>query len=643
MSSAERDAQHVDYNELSKQRPSARTLVDNDAGVFNAALLERFATAPYTLHVPLNFLINLFQKSNLASGKGFVMNEKLYENDGLETWHTSTFIDPLTGEEFHSGLVGQEVNVEKKASNTLREPLHQADAKIANGRVYYRTAKIADHAAAARAIDCYNYRRATNTTSGDNDALSKIRICLEDPYMSSAERDAQHVDYNELSRQRPSAKTFVDKNARVNKENAHNLISKYTEIWRHRLAGVDEPVIANQDSTDTFDLGLSLSASVDEIAMIDQGNEQKIDHAVCVTDESVDSSDDGIFQIVSNSHEGNNKLSTMGRIAEIWSQQPDQSSAEELQSVHVRLQNILAWYNRANKSPRTYDDAVALSELCEKVLRVLAESGRANDDSVEVDIAEEGGRIWDKLCELQSGFGASSIDTDTCNSYIKCLDSSDSTSASVAEDLLMRMSSEKEYGRHNVVLPSPNVDTYNAVMRLWSETNGLNKDSVNRVYALLEDASGVYPNNDTFKILIAINSKRDDGTFSFHDAERCLRKMSESCPTLRPTLEVFNAALSKRRVANDEYKPSWLWNGRAFDGGFLDAKQSSDLEALDVEQWCVFMERNGIIGDIETFEAGIQAWVDTGTVDGLVSELSQLALANIVLYFNLTIALTIRS
>jgi hypothetical protein len=402
-------------------------------------------------------------------------------------------------------------------------------------------------------------------------------------------------------------------------------------------------VIANQDSTDTFDLGLSLSASVDEIAMIDQGNEQKIDHAVCVTDESVDSSDDGIFQIVSNSHEGNNKLSTMGRIAEIWSQQPDQSSAEELQSVHVRLQNILAWYNRANKSPRTYDDAVALSELCEKVLRVLAESGRANDDSVEVDIAEEGGRIWDKLCELQSGFGASSIDTDTCNSYIKCLDSSDSTSASVAEDLLMRMSSEKEYGRHNVVLPSPNVDTYNAVMRLWSETNGLNKDSVNRVYALLEDASGVYPNNDTFKILIAINSKRDDGTFSFHDAERCLRKMSESCPTLRPTLEVFNAALSKRRVANDEYKPSWLWNGRAFDGGFLDAKQSSDLEALDVEQWCVFMERNGIIGDIETFEAGIQAWVDTGTVDGLVSELSQLALANIVLYFNLTIALTIRS
>jgi hypothetical protein len=316
----------------------------------------------------------------------------------------------------------------------------------------------------------------------------------------------------------------------------------------------------------------------------------------------------------------------MGRIAELWSQQPDQSSAVEDQSYDLRLQNIMAWYKRANKSPTAYDDAVALSNLCKKVLRVLAESGVNNDGSFEVDIAEEGSHVWNKLCELQSKFGASSIDTISCNSYIECLDPSNPTSALLAEDLLSHMAAEKEYGDYNLVLPGPNVGTYNAVMRLWSETSGLNKDAMNRVYSKLEDSTDVYPNNETFKILIAINSKRDDGSFSFHDAKRCLRKMSESCPSLRPDLDVFNAALRKRRLTNDEYKPTWLCNGRAFDGGFIDPKQSSNTE--DVEQWCVFMEKSGIIGDIETFEAGIQAWVDTGTVDGLVSQPFQL-MANI--------------
>ena len=31
-----------------------------------------------------------------------------------------------------------------------------------------------------------------------------------------------------------------------------------------------------------------------------------------------------------------------------------------------------------------------------------------------------------------------------------------------------------------------------------------------------------------------------------------------------------------------------------------------------------FDGKNNIVGDIETFEAGIQAWDDTGTLDGLL-------------------------
>ena len=67
-------------------------------------------------------------------------------------------------------------------------------------------------------------------------------------------------------------------------------------------------------------------------------------------------------------------------------------------------------------------------------------------------------------------------------------------------------------------------------MSLWSTSDGLDaKDGVNRVYTQLEDDAtnqpNLHPNIDTFKILIAINSKRDDGNFSFQLAKSYREKM----------------------------------------------------------------------------------------------------------------------
>ena len=52
-----------------------------------------------------------------------------------------------------------------------------------------------------------------------------------------------------------------------------------------------------------------------------------------------------------------------------------------------------------------------------------------------------------------------------------------------------------------------------------------------------------------------------------------------------------------------------------FGNGIADATASSRIEGSGVEEWRVLREKNG---DIETFEAATQAWVDTGTLDGLV-------------------------
>ena len=99
-----------------------------------------------------------------------------------------------------------------------------------------------------------------------------------------------------------------------------------------------------------------------------------------------------------------------------------------------------------------------------------------------------------------------------------------------------------------------------------------------------------------------------------------MQHMAQNCKSLHPdSLEIYNAALSKRNATTLDYKPTWLWKGRAFEQGFVDPTPSSNVEGMDIEEWCVLMAQNKVIGDIDTFEAGIQAWVNTGTLEGLVS------------------------
>ena len=528
------------------------------------------------MHVPKKFLGNRLEgHSNCWTYSSTSISE------GQDQWYTSTVANPITAEEFNSGLVGKEVDVPKAKGNMMLIPLHKAEVKVVDGKVYYRDNKSADHAAAARAIDCYIFRRAKRGLSDD---LSKIQLCMEDPYATANERDAQKIDYEALL-------------ARRSGDTAPHLVlaeNRETNIPQNESIGV------NGDETNQL--------------MPGDANKSAI----------------------------SSKLSTMGRIAEIWTNQSDTTSgASELSMEELpprkRLDNIMAWYERVNKSPRTYDDAAALSDLCKRVLAVLAEcnsDAMVNLGGTNFSITTKGQDIWNQLCSLQSEFCVSFLDTDACNNFIMCLEcSTDHSSTTTAEALLMGMINEEVYGDLNVTLPCPNVDTYNAVMTLCSKSDILEaKKAVNRVYTLLEDAfeagggeSELYPNIDTFKILTAVNSKTNDGAFSLDKAKDCLEKMrqlsgkSSLGNSIRPDVSIYNAALCKQKFVSNDYNPAWLWNGRAFDGGFADATESSNIEGSEVEEWCRLMNSNGIMGDISTFEEVIQTWIDTGTFDGLVS------------------------
>ena len=168
----EGESQSVDYDVLLAQRDEGIKSIDHevllaqrDEGIESSHTPKTKATtfsslaesSPEILHVPKAFLQCAFQNKH-GQGKfvdPFDVQETEYRG---KRWWTATFQDPITEETFSSGL-GREIDVEINPSARLRTPLHKAEVKVVDeGKVYYRDRKSAEHAAAARAIDCYIFR-----------------------------------------------------------------------------------------------------------------------------------------------------------------------------------------------------------------------------------------------------------------------------------------------------------------------------------------------------------------------------------------------------------------------------------------------------------------------------------------------------
>eukprot|EP00956_Cyclotella_meneghiniana_P035878 scaffold118925_cov37-Cyclotella_meneghiniana.AAC.1 len=166
--SDERDAQHIDYTILLDKRATRANHSDNKTALptrqisFNQILADVFQSCSYQLHVPMSLMVEVINRYNRSLNQQEILPEcnttKIF--DGQDHWCTSTLVNPITGEEFCSGLVGKEVNVPKKKGCTMTVPLHEAKVKVVDGKVYYSDRKLANHAAAARALDCYFFRRA---------------------------------------------------------------------------------------------------------------------------------------------------------------------------------------------------------------------------------------------------------------------------------------------------------------------------------------------------------------------------------------------------------------------------------------------------------------------------------------------------
>jgi hypothetical protein len=572
-------SQKIDYDALLFQRNQRKRFYDGGKII---ETIEKWSFDPvqsHRLHLPKDFLRRAFLHKH---GVGVAYDVKKREHDE-QKWYTANAIDPITEERFPSGL-GNLVPVKSHPSSLLKTPLYLADVKILDGEVYYNEKNLAEHAAAARAIDCYLYRAGY----ADN---NEIRLCLEDPYSTEGAR--QQIEYDAL-------------------------LKKRNEL------SLNEGEMGEVDLTHLFQRDEIFVNEVD-LCEVDCGNDD-----LPVLTISFSEGANKVTKVHSN-------LSTIGRILEIWTETPGLDSfSEQLytksthhyehESPYSKIKSILKWCERINNEPKNEGEAFALAKLCNKILTAL---GNANsdlhleDEERCVDVQKDAKIILDRIISLSATFDdknePSILGADTLTAYIRCLNRNNPAhSAESAEDLLKSMLSNGKLNGIN--LPLPNVSTYNAVLGLWALVDGVKGQScANRVYSLLEAASmgsdgegSLRPNKETFMTLLSVNSKKD-GKFSFDQAKSWLH----SFQTLVADSDVYAAALGLN-PPDPRYGNAWISSGDQYIGGFKSAGIYSKDEAEDISKWLLYAESRGIYPNAEMYEAVIRAWIKTGTKDGLL-------------------------
>mmetsp|Transcript_25011 Transcript_25011/g.52238 ORF Transcript_25011/g.52238 Transcript_25011/m.52238 type:complete len:1454 (+) Transcript_25011:54-4415(+) len=521
-------------------------------------------------------------------------------------WFTSTFSHSILNEAFDSGLFAKFPQVYHKSKFP---PLHSHDVRVVDCKVYYKDPVVAEFAAAARAIDCLMHRELNDVEIPEAPEINfykKYQLCLEDPYVDIEERESQKIDYDALLAKRK----LFEESATL------DVVAAVDNIWGN---GEDDEISSESGY---------LAGDYKNDSFQDDDDEFTIE---VVSSPTTPFSKD--FAV------GGSKCSvtTMDRIVEIWTDStlPDTSIAiENSDSAEERIKSILAWYKRVDRNPGTRDEASGLAQLCTKILIALGNANKQSDIDL-IDVRADATEILEKIVSLSSKFAKSQdssfLSTEALNAYMRCLNQSDpSASAKIADDFLRGMSSNDLY--KGVVLPSPDLNTYNTVMSLWSVVGGDESQvGVNNVYQRLEVASlgegnGTHlrPNSQTFKILLGTNSRKDN-RFCIENAKEWMEKIKTLLEELGDKemlsdVDIYNAAVSRQDnkiISNDnEYSPYWLSLGKSFDGGFKNI--TDDGSEKGMEEWLLDMETKQVYPTIETYEAVIQAWIETGTWDGLL-------------------------
>ena len=562
-----------------------------------------------------------------------------HTSKGVTTW-SATFTCPRTKETFVCGILRNvpksKYLVRKVSLNDDEQQKQHNDSNDGAGveqRVTYYRKRMARSAAMARALDCFQFRVVKQIT--------KSQICKETPY-----------HYNNNNNKNNKNHYNVADSDTTKEETTPKFKVVSTKPIIRRVAD-SELQIDQEDSDDDDDADDELD---EDFASESEGE-------YC-SDYDEDDSDDEEYTITylpGTSPSGDNPLQNlanpMSRVLGGWN---DATLALQCEMEHVPvilqrqpeqelerlIQNAQDWIEqelpsahdrraqhsehrvllKSSGSPRTLDIANTILMGLAKAHRRIEFSDKPR--GVEKVATEIVNYLWTTL--------SAQPNADTYASYVACLEGPDpKVVADRALTLLEKMKSGEPVDSSIVggkVYPKPTIEVTNAVIQLHAQLGG---HSARDIFYSVED-----PNRVTFLSVLSSMSypavADDSTTASSFDpvfAQECIDQMqaladeNQNDETWIPDLQVYNSGLRwsggiQSTLSRPYARPlSWDLHADIFQEGFQEFDENSRLvqDAYRMHAWLEKMAGIGgsITPNIETYEAVIQAYIRTGTEEGV--------------------------
>lgn len=557
---------------------------------------------------PMQMLKILFRKSQID------FRESSFETKSLDAskWFASSTCPPKWTASFTCPFT--KLTVESGTLTSSR------DAEVINGIVFYNNERGAKLAAAGRFLDDLRF-----TQAGETDE----RWCEEVPSLLEAEG---------------IEKLFMD--AESEREYADNLL-KRSEKKRSRKdkgeSADSKEVVSHSLSTDIketkeLDRTVSSSGFLEEITPKWQYE----------SDDEDDSDEELVIQDVSSF--ASSGTSTLDRIMDAWSETvaphkvlpgaSSNSSIHRIAQVNPAKQkekviaDTVAWYERLSKQGNSADQYYRVFQTSPMTIKSATAALRAlanthwNHPSEDLETNQRVEAAAKQMINLMWTSGSPSIEA--YNYYLQCL-----ADGNEADSILRAMVDRTEIdGR---VLPEPDIHTFNTVIQLCALSGGdAAYSKCEEIFDLIQEAKDlgfdVRPNRDTFLSVLSslarpLGDAFDVSAFDRDKATRWIERLQqmgeESGDTsLVADTQVYNAPLRWSGGADSSrtrpYAQILPWDRQdAFRSAYPQVEDPLWNEARKLDDWLLEMEKNGPEPDVETFEAVIQAWVRTGTNEGL--------------------------
>lgn len=472
------------------------------------------------------------------------------------------FTDPVTGEVFRGGTLPQ------MEANQVME---------VDGNMVYTRMKHARQAAVARALDCFLYREDEQST--------RTRLCIEHPYLVGVEN------------RKAAAELDADLDSEIDRDDDEEEEGFSDEDEESATDDEDEEEYTIQYLSGTSPNMSSQGPGINPLA--------RVIGSWSETTSALSNQSDNASPFLTKHPEA--ELQELVETAEDWIAQEQESKEEQVSAHRVMLQ--------ASDFPRSLDIANSILEgLARANQRVYIQSRPRGVEQVATKILNH---LWSTK--------SAHPNADTYVAYLRCLEGDAKLVADRSKDILDAMQEGAAVDPAGErTMPKPTQKVINAVLQLWAQIGGESGKG------LVLNNITEKPNEETFLTLLSRMSypatiEGESGGFDPIFAQDCINKMNEA--SLRPDTAVYNAGLRwsgglQSSLSRPFMRPiPWDSHAEIFKNGFKDFEEDS-AEVQDAYRMHAWLEEMANIGgmvspNIETYEAVIQAYVRTGSLDGV--------------------------